>query len=140
MTVVTETATVHHWIAGRPDTTPAERYGLVTESATGEVAARVPLDTADAVDRAVGAAAAAAENWGRSSISQRTKVLFAFRALVDAHREELAEIITREHGKVLSDALAEVQRGLEVVEFACGVGELLKGEVSAQVSREVDSY
>jgi malonate-semialdehyde dehydrogenase (acetylating)/methylmalonate-semialdehyde dehydrogenase len=140
MTVIADTATVHHWIAGRPDTAPAERYGLVTESATGEAIARVPLDTADAVDRAVVAASAAAEAWGRSSISRRTRVLFAFRALVDAHREELAEIITREHGKVLSDALAEVQRGLEVVEFACGIGELLKGEISAQVSRGVDSY
>jgi malonate-semialdehyde dehydrogenase (acetylating)/methylmalonate-semialdehyde dehydrogenase len=113
---------------------------VVTESATGDVIAQVPLDTADAVDRAVAAASAAARGWGRSSISQRTKVLFAFHALVDAHREELAEIITREHGKVLSDALAEVQRGLEVVEFACGIGELLKGDVSAQVSRGVDSY
>src|SRR5919205_2202978 len=140
MTVISTTATIPHWIGGGPDTTEAERYGAVTESATGEVTARVPLDTADVVDRAVVAAAAAAESWGRSSISQRTKVLFAFHALVDAHREELAEIITREHGKVLSDALAEVQRGLEVVEFARGVGELLKGDVSAQVSRGVDSY
>jgi malonate-semialdehyde dehydrogenase (acetylating)/methylmalonate-semialdehyde dehydrogenase len=140
MTVIEDIATVHHWIDGLPDTTPAERYGVVTESATGEAVARVPLDTAAVVDRAVVAASIAAQSWGRSSISQRTKVLFAFRALVDAHRSELAEIITREHGKVLSDALAEVQRGLEVVEFACGIGELLKGDVSAQVSRGVDCY
>ena len=140
MNVITDTATIPHWIGGGPDTTEAERYGAVTESATGEVTARVPLDTADVVDRAVAAAAAAAESWGRSSISKRTQLLFAFRALVDAHRQELAEIITREHGKVLSDAHAEVQRGLEVVEFACGVGEILKGEMSGQVSRGVDSY
>lgn len=90
MTVITNTVTIPHWIGGGPDTTEAERYGAVTESATGEVTARVPLDTADAVDRA----AAAAEDWGHSSISRRTQILFAFRALVDAHRRDLAEIIT----------------------------------------------
>jgi malonate-semialdehyde dehydrogenase (acetylating)/methylmalonate-semialdehyde dehydrogenase len=140
MTVIPEIATLQHWIDGRPYSDGNEGYLEVTESATGETAARVPLATSDVVDHALRAAAAAAKSWRTASISQRAKVLFRFRELVDAHREELAQIITREHGKVLSDALGEVQRGLEVVEFACGVGELLKGDLSAQVSRGVDSY
>src|SRR5262249_24940929 len=72
--------------------------------------------------------------------ARRTRVLFAYRELLERHREELAGIITREHGKVLSEARGEVQRGLEVVEFACGIPELLKGEFSENVSSEVDSY
>jgi malonate-semialdehyde dehydrogenase (acetylating)/methylmalonate-semialdehyde dehydrogenase len=129
---------VHHWIAGRPDQAPAERHGEVTESATGSFVERVPFGDAGTVDRAV--AAAAASGWGESSLAQRTKVLFAFRELVHRHREELARLVTREHGKFHDDALGEIQRGLEVVEFACGAGQLLKGEMSGQISRGVDSY
>ena len=139
MAIATAT-TLNHWIGGRPDDTPADSYSEVTESATGEVVARVPLADPGVVDRAVAAAAAGFEQWGSSSISGRTKVLFAFRELVNAHSDDLARIITREHGKVLDDARGEVQRGLEVVEFACGVGEILKGAISGQVSRGVDSY
>jgi len=139
MAIATAT-TLNHWIGGRPDDTPADRYAEVTESATGDVVARVPLADPGVVDRAVEAAAAGFEQWGSSSISGRTKVLFAFRELVNAHSDDLAHIITREHGKVLDDARGEVQRGLEVVEFACGVGEILKGAISGQVSRGVDSY
>ena len=139
MAIATAT-TLNHWIGGRPDDTPADRYAEVTESATGDVVARVPLADPGVVDRAVEAAAAGFEQWGSSSISGRTKVLFAFRELVNAHSDDLARIITREHGKVLDDARGEVQRGLEVVEFACGVGEILKGAISGQVSRGVDSY
>jgi malonate-semialdehyde dehydrogenase (acetylating)/methylmalonate-semialdehyde dehydrogenase len=140
MAIVTEPTTLNHWIGGRPDDTPAERYNEVTESATGEVVTRVPLGTPDLVDRAVQAAKAGFEEWGTQSISKRTNVLFAFRELVHEHRDDLARIITREHGKVLDDARGEVQRGLEVVEFACGVGEIVKGEMSAQISGGVDSY
>ena len=140
MATLTDTATLRHWIGGRPDETPADRWSEITRSATGEVVARVPLASPDTVDRAVAAATAAAATWGVASIAERTRVLFAFRHLVDAHRRELAELITREHGKVLADAEGEVQRGLEVVEFACGLGHLLKGEMSAGVSRGVDSY
>jgi malonate-semialdehyde dehydrogenase (acetylating)/methylmalonate-semialdehyde dehydrogenase len=136
----TTTATLHHWIGGRPDAAVAERHAEVTESATGEVVARTPLADEALVDRAVQVAAEAAADWGAASLGRRTKVLFAFRQLMHAHRDELAELITREHGKVLSDAAGEVQRGLEVVDFACGVGQLLKGEFSGQVSRGVDSY
>jgi malonate-semialdehyde dehydrogenase (acetylating) / methylmalonate-semialdehyde dehydrogenase len=141
MTITTEPITLAHWIGGGPHPDDgAARHLDVTESASGEVAARVPLAGADVVDRAVRAARASAADWGQSSISARAKVLFAFRELVHAHREELASIIVREHGKVFDDALGEVQRGLEVVEFACGVGELLKGAMSAQISRGVDCY
>jgi malonate-semialdehyde dehydrogenase (acetylating)/methylmalonate-semialdehyde dehydrogenase len=135
----TATRTLTHWIDGAPFEAGG-RHAEVTESATGAVVARVPLGDAAVVDRAVGSAAAAAVDWGTSSLSRRAKVLFAFRELVDRHRDELAAIVTREHGKVLADAAGEVQRGLEVVEFACGVGEILKGEFSAQVSSGVDSY
>ena len=85
------------------------------------------------------AALAAFEEWSQASLSRRTKVLFAFRELVNAARDELAELITDEHGKVLSDARGEVQRGLEVVEFACGIPHLLKGDYSDQVSTGVDT-
>jgi malonate-semialdehyde dehydrogenase (acetylating) / methylmalonate-semialdehyde dehydrogenase len=135
-----QTTTLHHWIGGAPDSTAAQRHGEVTESATGAVVARVPFADAALVDRAVAAARAGFEGWRTSSISQRSKVLFAFRELVHAHRDELAAIVTREHGKVLSDAAGEVQRALEVVEFCCGLGEILKGEMSAGVSGGVDSY
>ncbi len=140
MTASTTPTTLGHWIGGRPDAGGGERFGAVTESATGEVVARVAFATVADVDRAVGVAAAAAPAWGAASLSQRTKVLFAFREQIHARRDELARAIVREHGKVLSDAAGEVQRGLEVVEFACGLGHLLKGELSAQVSRGVDSY
>ncbi len=135
-----ETATLAHWINGRPDDTEAQRFGEVTESATGAVVARVPFATDEVVDRAVAAAVAGFAHWRTSSISQRTKVLFAFRQLIDAHREELAEIVTREHGKVHSDALGEVQRAQEIVEFCCGLGEALKGDMSAGVSTGIDTY
>ncbi|ADB53856.1 CoA-acylating methylmalonate-semialdehyde dehydrogenase [Conexibacter woesei] len=134
------TATVvPHWIAGAADESAA-RWGEVTDSATGEVSARVPLASAADVDRAVRAAAEAARGWAATSLSRRTAVMFAFRQLVHEHRDELARIVTREHGKVLSDAAGEVQRGLEVVDFACGIAHLLKGEMTPQVSGGIDSY
>jgi malonate-semialdehyde dehydrogenase (acetylating)/methylmalonate-semialdehyde dehydrogenase len=140
LSTLTSPALLTHWIAGRGDDARTERETEVTESATGAVVARVPHATPADVDRAVAAAKAAAVDWGRSSLAQRTAVLFAFRERVHQHRDDLAATITREHGKVLSDAAGEVQRGLEVIEFACGLGELLKGDMSAQVSRSVDSY
>jgi malonate-semialdehyde dehydrogenase (acetylating)/methylmalonate-semialdehyde dehydrogenase len=140
MSTPTQTVTLRHWIGGSAYEGPSERFGDITQSATGEVVARVPFATAAVVDAAVQAATEAAEDWGRRSISARSNVLFAFRELVHAHRDELAAIVTREHGKVLSDALGEVQRGIEVVEFACGIGEILKGQMSSGVSSGVDSH
>src|SRR5262249_51326837 len=92
------------------------------------------------VDAAVRTAAAAWQDWSQSSLSQRSKILFAFRELVNARIDELAGMVCDEHGKVLADARGEVQRGLEVVEFACGIPQLIKGEFSENVSTEVDSY
>ena len=89
---------------------------------------------------AVRSAAVAFDEWSQASLSKRSKVLFAFRELVNAHADEIAELITDEHGKVLADARGEVQRGLEVVEFACGIPHLLKGEYSDQVSTGVDIF
>jgi malonate-semialdehyde dehydrogenase (acetylating)/methylmalonate-semialdehyde dehydrogenase len=140
MSTTTTPQTLSHWIGGRADTGSGDRFGEVTESATGEVVARVAFASQADVDRALALAAEAAKAWGRSSLSQRTKVMFAFREQVNSRRDELARAITREHGKVLSDAAGEVQRGMEVIDFACGLGHLLKGEMSDQVSRGVDSY
>ena len=92
------------------------------------------------VDAAVAAATTPRDRGADARSPQRARVLFAFRELVETHKRELAELLTREHGKVLSDALGEVNRGLEVVEFACGLPHLLKGEFSENVSTDVDSY
>jgi len=132
--------TVSHWIGGKPATGTSTRTSPVWNPATGEQQAEVLLASADDVNDAVQTAAAAYESWSESSLSQRTKVLFSFRELVNARTQQIAEIISDEHGKVLSDAVGEVQRGLEVIEFACGIPSLLKGEFSDQVSRGVDLF
>src|SRR5919206_3056736 len=132
--------TITHWIGGKPTPGTSPRTGPVWNPATGEQQAEVVLGGADDVRTAVQTAAAAFESWSQSSLSQRTKVLFAFRELVNARTQELAEIVSDEHGKVISDARGEVQRGLEVVEFACGIPTLLKGEYSDQASTGVDVF
>jgi malonate-semialdehyde dehydrogenase (acetylating) / methylmalonate-semialdehyde dehydrogenase len=140
MTTATATQQLTHWIGGGPDDGTAERFGDVTESATGRLVARVPFATSADVDRAVQAAAAAQKEWAAASLTKRTQVLFAFREKLNAAKDELSEIVTREHGKVLSDALGEITRGQEVVEFACGLAHLLKGENTPSVSTGVDSH
>ena len=135
-----QTTTLRHWIDGKPADDASERTGEVFDPATGEVARRVALAGADTVDRAVASAAAAARTWRTATLAQRGRVMFAFRELVAAHRDELAELITAEHGKVRDDARGEVQRGLEVVEFACGIPHLLKGGFSEEVATGVDAY
>jgi malonate-semialdehyde dehydrogenase (acetylating)/methylmalonate-semialdehyde dehydrogenase len=132
--------TIEHWIAGKPTTGSSDRTAPVYNPATGAQQAEVRLASTGDVDAAVAAAADAFPGWMQTSVSKRMSVLFAFRELVNAHAGELAELITDEHGKVLSDALGEVQRGLEVVEFACGIPSLLKGDYSDQVSTGVDTY
>jgi malonate-semialdehyde dehydrogenase (acetylating) / methylmalonate-semialdehyde dehydrogenase len=132
--------TVQHWIDGKPTSGRAERTAPVWNPATGEQQAEVVLGGADDVDTAVTAAGRAFEEWSDTSLSRRTKVMFAFREVVNRRINELAEVISDEHGKVLSDAVGEVQRGLEVVEFACGIPHLIKGEFSDQVSTGVDAY
>jgi malonate-semialdehyde dehydrogenase (acetylating)/methylmalonate-semialdehyde dehydrogenase len=130
---------VRSWIAGRPAGSTT-RTGEVYDPATGAVTKTVALADGADVDAAVAAAVAAFPGWRDTSLSRRTSILFAFRELLNARKEELAEIITAEHGKVLADALGEVTRGLEVVEFACGIPHLLKGGFSEGVSTGVDVY
>ncbi|MEU2852463.1 CoA-acylating methylmalonate-semialdehyde dehydrogenase [Streptomyces syringium] len=130
--------TVNHWIGGTSVEGASGEFGQVTDPATGAVTTRVAFASAEEVDAAVAAAKAAFGTWGTSSLATRTAVLFRYRALLDAHRDELAELITAEHGKVHSDALGEVARGLEIVELACGITLQLKGELSTQVSGGVD--
>src|SRR5262245_31763955 len=105
---------IDHWIDGKPYGRGAERYGDVFNPATGEVQAQVALATPSVVDEAVESAARAAQTWRSVSIARRTKILFAFRQLVDKHQHEIARLLTLEHGKVTADALGEVNRGLEV--------------------------
>jgi malonate-semialdehyde dehydrogenase (acetylating)/methylmalonate-semialdehyde dehydrogenase len=132
--------TVAHWIDGKPTTGMSTRHSPVWNPATGEQQAQVVLAEPGDVDEAVRVAAAAFVDWSQSSLSRRVKVLFAFRELVNARVDELAAIVSDEHGKVLSDARGEVQRGLEVIEFACGIPTLLKGDYSDQVSAGVDVF
>jgi len=129
-----------HWIGGTPTAGSATRTAPVYDPALGEVTKEVRLASAADVDGAVAAALAAYADWADASVARRQTVLFAFRELLNARRDEIAAILTSEHGKVLSDAAGEVARGLEVVEFACGMPHLSKGAFSANASSGVDVY
>ncbi|MDX1609091.1 MAG: CoA-acylating methylmalonate-semialdehyde dehydrogenase [Halofilum sp. (in: g-proteobacteria)] len=129
-----------HWIGGRHVAGGSGRDGEVTDPATGRVTARVPFASADETREAIAAARAALPDWAGRTPLQRARVMFRFKALLDEHAEELAGLISAEHGKVLADARGEVTRGLEVVEFACGIPHLLKGEHSENVGTRVDSW
>jgi malonate-semialdehyde dehydrogenase (acetylating) / methylmalonate-semialdehyde dehydrogenase len=132
--------TINHWIGGRAVDREPGRSGAVYDPATGEQTARVAYAGGDDVDSAVRAAKAAFPAWRDTSAVRRARVMFAFREILERRKAELARIISEEHGKVLSDAAGEVQRGLEVVEVACGIPHLLKGDFSENVSTEVDCY
>src|SRR6266702_4217781 len=132
--------TIPHWIAGAETTGASTRYGPVWNPATGEQQAQVALAEPADVDAAVAAAAKAFAEWRDVSLIRRARVMFALRDLIERHLDELAELVADEHGKVVSDAKGEVIRGLEVVEYACGIPTLLKGEYSEQVSTDVDAY
>jgi malonate-semialdehyde dehydrogenase (acetylating)/methylmalonate-semialdehyde dehydrogenase len=131
---------IHHWIDGRIVESTSGRTGPVYNPATGEQTGSVALATVDEVDAAVAAAKVAFPAWRATSLSRRAEVLFRLRELIDANRKEIASLITAEHGKVLSDAMGEVARGLENVEFACGIPHLLKGGYSEQAATGVDVY
>jgi malonate-semialdehyde dehydrogenase (acetylating)/methylmalonate-semialdehyde dehydrogenase len=131
---------ITHYINGSSWSGNSERNGDVFNPATGDVSAKVDFASSAVVDEAVAAAKSAWIEWRNTSLAKRTQVLFAFREIVNAKKEELAKAITLEHGKVLSDALGEVTRGLEVVEFACGIPHLLKGGYSEGVSTGIDVY
>ena len=132
--------TVSHWINGSQTTDKATNVGEIFNPATGKTSGTVNFADIATVERAVHAASTAFDSWRHSSLTKRTQVLFAFRELVNRNKEKIAELITAEHGKVLSDAQGEVTRGLEVVEFACGIPHLLKGGFSEEVSTGVDVY
>jgi malonate-semialdehyde dehydrogenase (acetylating)/methylmalonate-semialdehyde dehydrogenase len=131
--------TVPCWIGGKP-VVPAGRMGEVYNPATGQVTKRVPYCDAAAIDAAVKAAAAALPEWRDASILRRARVMQKFLTLLQANQKELARAITEEHGKTLPDAMGSVQRGIEVVEFACGIPQLLKGEYSENVGTAVDTH
>jgi malonate-semialdehyde dehydrogenase (acetylating)/methylmalonate-semialdehyde dehydrogenase len=133
-------ADITHWIAGRRVDGAAGRTGEVFNPATGEVTGLVRLADAAIVDAAVNAARAAWPAWAESSVLNRARVMFRFKELLDRHHDELARIITHEHGKVVSDARGEVQRGLEIVEFACGAPQLLKSQFSDNIGGGIDNY
>ena len=131
---------VNHWIAGASFEGESTRTAPVYNPAIGRVAREVRLASVTDVGTAVAAAKAAFPDWAETSLAKRQAIIFNFRELLNARKQELAEILTAEHGKVLSDALGEIARGLEVVEFATGIPHLVKGEYSENVSTGVDVY
>ncbi len=131
---------ISHWIDGKVSEGTSGREGVVYNPATGEQASTVDFASVDEVDAVVASARAAFPAWRATSLSRRAEVMFRFRELVDANRKEIASLLTAEHGKVLSDALGEVARGLENVEFACGIPHLMKGGYSEQAATGVDVY
>ncbi len=131
---------ISHWIDGKVFEGNSGRSGVVFDPATGQQQAAVDLADVEDVDHAVAVAKAAFPAWRATNLSRRAEVMFRMRELVDANRKEIATLLTKEHGKVLGDALGEVARGLENIEFACGIPNLLKGGYSEQASTGVDVY
>ncbi|HEY0507996.1 MAG TPA: CoA-acylating methylmalonate-semialdehyde dehydrogenase [Blastococcus sp.] len=131
---------IPHWIDGARRDGTSGRTAAVTDPATGEITGEVALAAPQEVDAAVAAAAAAFPRWRDTSLTKRTAVLFRFRELLNLRKPELAAIITAEHGKVLDDALGEISRGQEVVEYACGVPSLVRGGFTENASTNVDVH
>jgi malonate-semialdehyde dehydrogenase (acetylating)/methylmalonate-semialdehyde dehydrogenase len=129
-----------NFINGKATASQTTRWGDVYNPALGTVASQVPLSTVEEAGLAIGHARRAFDGWAATPAVRRARVLFRFKALIDEHIDELAALLTGEHGKVLDDARGSITRGLEVVEFACGIPQLLKGEYSEQVGRGVDSW
>ncbi|GIU93922.1 MAG: methylmalonate-semialdehyde dehydrogenase (acylating) [Gaiellaceae bacterium] len=138
--VTTELKLIGHWIGGQPIQGGSGRRGPVYNPATGEQTGEVDFATPEEVDRAVAVAREAYREWRRWSLSKRQDLFFRIYNLFDERREDLATLLTAEHGKVFSDALGEVQRGLEVIEYVCGIPELLKGDYSEQAATGIDVY
>ncbi len=131
---------IPHWVGGEPRSGASGRTSPVFNPATGHRTGELPLASVAEVDEAIAAAAAAFENWRGVSVARRTKLMFAYRNQVAEHAEEIARRLTAEHGKVLADAMGEVARGLENIEYACGLAEHLKGTYNEQASTGVDVY
>jgi malonate-semialdehyde dehydrogenase (acetylating)/methylmalonate-semialdehyde dehydrogenase len=132
--------TINHFIDGKEAPSKTGQFGVVYDPATGAQQAQVVFADNAEVDVAVASAKAAFETWGQTSLSRRSEIMFKFRELLDANKQELARVLTSEHGKVNADALGEISRALENVEFACGIPQLLKGSYSEQASTGVDVY
>ncbi|MEM9514359.1 MAG: CoA-acylating methylmalonate-semialdehyde dehydrogenase [Actinomycetota bacterium] len=131
---------ISHWIDGRVVESTSGNSAPVYDPATGEQTGAVDLASIDEVDAAVATARAAAVEWRATPLSRRAEVMFRLRELFDANRKEIASIVSAEHGKVVSDAMGEVARGLENIEFACGIPQLMKGEYSEQAAGGIDVY
>ena len=140
MAISTATRLIHHYIDGAAVDDPAQRYGEVYDPARGAVQARVALADPTMVDRAVRAATAAFPAWRDTPLGKRAEILFAFRELLRVNAPRIAQIVSSEHGKVVTDAAGEVARALEVVDYACALTQMTKGEFSESVSRNVDTY
>ena len=136
----TTTRAIQHRVGGAATSGHSHRTAPVYDPATGHVQADVVLAEPEDVDAAVATAGRAFERWRDVSLTRRARVMFTFRNLVEKHLDEIARIVASEHGKVLDDAKGEVIRGMEVVEYACGIAQLLKGEYSEQVSTDVDAF
>ncbi len=133
-------ASIDHWIAGQATAGRSGRSADVFNPATGQVTGRVALASASEVDAAVANAQAAFPQWADTPPLRRARVMFKFLELLNRHRDDLARMITAEHGKVFTDAQGEVTRGIEIVEFACGIPQLLKGDYTDQVSTGIDNW
>src|SRR5262245_42891401 len=132
--------TVPLWIGGKPVTAESPRTGEVTNPATGKVIRHVPMANQADIDRAVQAARTALPSWRDTPPLRRARVMQRFLALLNANSQELAQLISEEHGKTIPDAMGSIERGIEVVEFACGIPHLLKGEHSENVGGGIDAY
>ncbi|MCS5581380.1 MAG: CoA-acylating methylmalonate-semialdehyde dehydrogenase [Gammaproteobacteria bacterium] len=137
---MSETKIINHWIDGGFQPSASDRFGNIYNPATGAVIAKLPMGDAVDLETAVKSARHAFHSWSTTSITKRAQLMFKFKELLELHRDELVDIISLEHGKVIPDAAGSLQRGIEVVEFACGVPHLLKGEFSEQVGTGVDCY
>src|SRR5579864_1968521 len=133
-----KTGLVMNLIGGRWDASQSTRFGDVYNPSTGGVLAQVPMSTATDVDRVVQAAAAALPAWAETPVFDRARVMFRYRELLSRSAEELAYSVTREHGKTLAEARASVQRGIEMVEFACGIPSLILGQILDNIAGNVD--
>ena len=133
-------ANIHHYIDGQIRVGTPRRYGEVYNPAQGRISGRLAFATKEEIDAAVSAAAKAFPAWSHAPAVRRARILFRFRELIEREKQRLSALISAEHGKILEDAKGELLRGLEVVEFACGIPQLLKGEYSEQVGTGVDSF
>ena len=137
---MTETKIINHWIDGGFQPSASDRFGNIYNPATGAVIAKLPMGGVADLETAVKSARHAFHSWSTTSITKRAQLMFKFKELLELHRDELVDIVSLEHGKVIPDAAGSLQRGIEVVEFACGIPHLLKGEFSEQVGTGVDCY